>query len=546
MDGLSLSRIRRAARTISPKFFPFLESIERTRSQGPENRNSAKRAPSARVLIPALKVHPRSHTILGMKIRPWFLPALALLFFGSQPLNAQHWSLEDTLVLTDVNVVDIRSGEIHPDQIIILVKNRITTVGPRKQVHYPRNAPTINGRGAYLIPGLWDMHVHLVFGDWFPLAQQISLPLFVANGITGVRDMGSELETVQTWRNEIEAGRLSGPRIMTSGAMLDGPKPRFPSSIAIATPEDGRRAVENQKRAGVDFIKLQSLIPRDAVFAIADEARKQEIPFEGHVPDPMRASEMSEAGMHSFEHLIGIFEGSSPLEDEFLKGDKTETRFLASYDPARAAALAALLAKNQTWQCPTLVWERGGNLIDITDFSKDTRAKYVPAYWKDQTWKKFTEQIEAEFNTDDLETRKKFLEKELEVVQLLHKAGVPFLAGTDTPPGVYILPGFSLHEELQRFVAAGFTPLEALQTATLNPARFFHMEDQLGAIENGKIADLVFLDANPLEDIRNTQKVSGVILNGRFFSRNDLQKMLQGVEESAKKEPPQRRANGVF
>jgi len=483
-----------------------------------------------------------------MKILPRLVPALAfaLLVLVSRTLTAQHWSLEDTLVLTEVNVVDVHSGEIHSDQIVIIVKNRITTVGPRKQVRYPRNAPTINGRGAYLIPGLWDMHVHLVFGDWFPLAQQISLPLFVANGVTGVRDMGSELETVQAWRNEIEAGRLIGPRIMTSGAMLDGPKPRFPSSIAIATPEDGRRAVDNQKHAGVDFIKLQSLIPRDAVFAIADEARKQEIPFEGHVPDSVRASEMAEAGMHSFEHLIGIFEGSSPLEDEFLKGDKTETRFLASYDPARAAALAGLLAKNQTWQCPTLVWERGGNLIDVTDFSKDTRAKYVPAYWKDHTWKKFTEQIEAEFNTDDLETRKKFLEKELEIVQLLHKAGVPFLAGTDTPPGVYIFPGFSLHEELQRFVAAGFTPLEALQTATLNPARFFYMEDQLGAIESGKFADLVFLDANPLEDIRNTQKVSGVILNGRFFSRNDLQKMLRGVEESAKKEPPQRRANGVF
>jgi imidazolonepropionase-like amidohydrolase len=522
------------------------ESIVKNPLARPENRNRAERATSARVLIPALKVHPRSHTILGMKIRPWCLAALAFLCSVSQPLTAQHWSLEDTLVLTDVNVVDIRSGEIHPDQIIIIVKNRVTTVGPRKQVRYPHNASTINGRGAYLIPGLWDMHVHLVFGDWFPLAQQISLPLFVANGITGVRDMGSELETVQTWRNEIEAGRLIGPRIMTSGAMLDGPKPRFPSSIAIATPADGRRAVDNQKHAGADFIKLQSLIPRDAVFAIADEAHEQDIPFEGHVPDSMRASEMSEAGMRSFEHLIGIFEGSSPLEDEFLKGDKSEARFLASYDPARAAALGALLAKNQTWQCPTLVWERGGNLIDVTDFSEDTRAKYVPAYWKDQTWKKFTEQIEAEFGTDDLETRKKFLEKELEVVQLLHKAGVPFLAGTDTPPGVYIFPGFSLHEELQRFVAAGFTPLEALQTATLNPARFFHMEDQLGAVENGKIADLVFLDANPLEDIRNTQKVSGVILNGRFFSRNNLQKMLQGVEESAKKEPPQRRANGVF
>jgi len=486
-----------------------------------------------------------------MKSSPRFLALFSFLLFPAlfltQRAASQYWSLQDTTVITDVNIVDVRTGEIRPDQVVIIVKNRITTVGPRKETRYPRNAPTIlNARGGFLIPGLWDMHVHLVFGDWFPRAEEISLPLFVANGITSVRDMGSDLETIQSWRNEIEGGRMLGPRIMTAGQMLDGPKPRFPSSIAVTTPEDGRRAVGQLRQGGADFIKLQSLIPRDAVLAIADEARKQEIPFEGHVPDSVRASEMSDAGMHSFEHLIGIFEGSSPLEDQFLKGDKTETKFLASYDPARASALAALLAKNQTWQCPTLVWERGGNLIDATDFSKDARAKYVPAYWKDVTWKRFTEQIEHEFNTDDLETRKKFIEKELEVVQLLHKAGVPFLAGTDTPPGVYIFPGFSLHEELQRLVAAGFTPLEALQTATLNPARFFKMEDQLGTVEKGKFADLVFLDANPLEDIRNTQKVTAVILNGKYFSKADLQKLLQRVEESAKKEPPPVQRTGSF
>jgi imidazolonepropionase-like amidohydrolase len=481
---------------------------------------------------------------------PRFIPVVAavcLFLLGSQPLAAQYWSLQDTTVITDVNIVDVRTGEIRADQIVIIEKNRIVAVGPRKQMRYPRNAPVIvNGRGSFLIPGLWDMHVHLIFGDWFPLAQGISLPLFVANGITSVRDMGSELETVQAWRNEIESGRLLGPRIMTSGPMLDGPKPRFPSSMAIATPEDGRAAVDKLKLAGADFIKLQSLIPHDAVFAIAEEARKQEIPFEGHVPDSVRASEMSSAGMHSFEHLIGIFEGSSPLEDEFLKGEKNETKFLASYDPERAATLAALLAKNQTWQCPTLVWERGGNLIDVTDFSKDARAKYVPTYWKEHTWKIFADAVKTEFNADDLETRKKFIDKELEIVQLLHKAGVPFLAGTDTPPGVYVFPGFSLHEELQRFVAAGFTPLEALQTATLNPARFFQMEAQLGTIEKGKFADMVFLDANPLEDIRNTQKVTGVILNGTYFSKADLQKILQRVEESAKKEPTAPPKKSIF
>ena len=206
---------------------------------------------------------------------------------------------------------------------------------------------------------------------------------------------------------------------------------------------------------------------------------------------------------------------------------------MSTYDHERAAKLFALLAKNQTWQCPTLVWERGGNLIDVTDFAHDARARYVPAYWKDVTWKRFTDQIEHDFNSDDLATRKRFVAKELEVVKAMHDAGIPFLAGTDTPPGVYIFPGFSLHEELQRFVAAGFTPMEALQTATLNPAKFLGMEDRLGTIQKGKLADLVLLDANPLDDIRNTQKIAGVVANGRYFSRADLDKLLADAETAA-------------
>jgi imidazolonepropionase-like amidohydrolase len=456
-----------------------------------------------------------------------------LLFAGAA--SAQKPSPNDLVVINNVSVVDVQSGEVLADQTVILERNRIASVGPSKSAKYPRNAPSVNGHGSFLVPGLWDMHVHLVFGDWFPGAQDITLPLLIANGVTGVRDMGSELETVQNWRNEIEAGRLLGPRIVTSGPMLDGPKPRFPSSIAITTPEDGRRAVEQLKQRGADFIKLQSLIPREAVFAIADEAKKQEMAFAGHVPDSVRASEMSEAGMKSFEHLIGIFEGSSSSEDDFLKGGKTEGRFLASYDTGQAAALRSVLAKNQTWQCPTLVWERGGNLIDVTDFAKDGRAKYVPASWKNKTWKRFTDEIRKGYGTDDIAVRKKFVEKELEVVQLLHKAGVPFLAGTDTPPGVYVFPGFSLHEELQRFVAAGFTPLEALQTATLNPVRFLGMEEQLGTIEKGKLADLVLLNANPLEDISNTQKIAAVIVDGHYYSGKDLEKMLAGVEAAARR-----------
>ena len=439
-----------------------------------------------------------------------------------------------TLVIHNVTLVDATGAPAKPHQTIIVESGKITAID-NSGMGFAGKLPGkhVDGSGKFLIPGLWDMHVHMVLGDWFPHGREITLPLFVANGITGVRDMGGELEVLQQWRNDISAGKLTGPRIVMSGPMLDGPQPRFPSSIAIKTPEDGRRAVDDLKRRGADFIKLQSLIPRDAVFAIADEAKQQGITFVGHVPDAVRAAEASSAGQKSFEHLIGIFEGSSPLEDEFIKGTKTEKQFLSTYDPKRAETLFALLAKNQTWQCPTLVWERGGNLIDQRDFPADAGAKYVPAYWKEVTWKRFTQQVEHDFNTDDLATRKRFVEKELEVVKTMHDSGIPFLAGTDTPPGVYIFPGFSLHEELQRFVAAGFTPMEALQTATLNPAKFLGIDDRLGTIEKGKLADLVLLDANPLDDIRNTQKITAVVANGRYFSRADLNKLLADVESAA-------------
>src|SRR5690348_1619108 len=312
------------------------------------------------------------------------------------------------VTIANVTIIDTTGGPPQLHRTVTVRKGVIHEIRDSTLPKHKERGVEVNGTGKYLIPGLWDMHVHMVFGDWFPRGKEVTLPLFIANGITGVRDMGGELDVLQEWRKEISAGTLIGPRMVLSGPMLDGPQPRFPSSIAIKTPEDGRRAVDDLKKRGADFIKLQSLIPRDAVFAIADEAKKQGITFVGHVPDSVRASEMSNAGQKSFEHLIGIFEGSSPLEDEFLKGGKSEGKFLSTYDAKRADALFALLAKNQTWQCPTLVWERGGNLIDQADFAHDTRAKYVPAYWKDVTWKRFTNEIQNGFNTDDLATRKAF------------------------------------------------------------------------------------------------------------------------------------------
>ena len=315
--------------------------------------------------------------------------------------------------------------------------------------------------------------------------------------------------------------------------MLDGPKSTYKAVIPIATPEDGRKAVDMLKSRGVDFIKVQSGVPREAYFAIAEEAKKDGILFEGHVPDAIRASEAVAAGQLTFEHLIGIFEASSPDENKYLTGNKTPGMFLASYDPVREASIIQLLATHHVWQCPTLFWERGQWLVDAIDYTKDPDLAYAGHNWVTKRWPASQASILKSLDTDPLAVREKFVEHELDIVRKLHAANVPFLAGTDTPAGVDVIPGISLHLELQRFVAAGFTPLAALQTATLNPANFYHKREDFGTVETGRIADLVLLEANPLENIANTRTIVGVVADGRYFSRDDLDRLRTRLKQLA-------------
>lgn len=438
------------------------------------------------------------------------------------------------VAITHVMVIDTGGGRAQADMTVVIAGERIATVGPAGSTKVPAGAQVVDGAGKFLIPGLWDMHIHTFFGDWVPGGREVTLPLFIANGVTGVRDMGSDLDPILKAREDVARGRLVGPRMVVSGPMLDGPKSQFPSSIAISTPEDGRRAVKRLERRGVDFIKIQSSVPREAYLAIADECRKQKIVCAGHVPDKVRASEASNAGQKSFEHLIGVFEGSSTAEDELLKGPKGPARFLDTYDAAKEAAVIGLLAKNRTWQCPTLYWERGQWLVDTIEVAKDPDARYAPASWREKSWPTFTTGILRDLATDPLPLRQKFVEHELGIVGRLHRAGVPFLAGTDTPAGVDVVPGFSLHQELRRFVDAGFTPLEALQTATINPARFLGKLADFGTVEKGKVADLVLLDANPLDDVGNTRKIRAVVADGRYHSRDELDRILADVERYAR------------
>ena len=456
-----------------------------------------------------------------------------LVIFSIATIVVPSSAADPVLAFRHVNVIDATGSPVRPDMTVVVEGQRIVDLGKSGHVQIPKSAKIVDASGKFLIPGLWDMHVHTIFGDWIPKDEKIILPLFVANGVTGVRDMGSDLEAVKQWRSQIAAGKLLGPRMIVAGPMLDGPTPRFPSSVPVSDSASGRKLVDDLKNAGVDFIKIQSLVPRDGYFAAASEANKLGITFVGHVPDAVRASEASSAGQKSIEHFTGVFEGCSTIEDQLLKGRKTLGQNVATFNRERAKTLIELFAKNQTWQVPTLAWERGQWLVDDIDLSQDPLIKYAPVAWKNRTWAMFKKDILETMDTDPLPVRKRFVQMELEMTLAMFRAGVPFMAGTDTAAGIHIFPGFSLHQELALFVEAGLTPMQALQTATLNPAKFLGTTANMGTVEKGKIADLVLLDANPLEDINNTRKIQAVVLAGRYFSRAQLDEMLHGVEVAA-------------
>jgi imidazolonepropionase-like amidohydrolase len=442
------------------------------------------------------------------------------------------------IAITHVTVINPGTSAVQANRTVVITGDRISSVSDAAQGQPPKNARVIDATGQYLIPGLRDMHVHSAFGDWFPGGRDVILPLFIANGVTAVRDMGGDVPVLAEWRKEIASGQIIGPRMVISGPMLDGYLPngkmRFPGSIAVPTPASAIAAVDSLKAQGVDFIKVQSAISRDSYFAAAAEAHKQGLPFVGHVPDKVRIREVVAAGQTSIEHLMGIFEGCSTQEDKFVSGQGTMKLLLATQDPARCDALIKLLARSQTWQVPTLAWQRGGAFLDQLDLKHQPLDKYVPRYWRDVTWRRFTDEMMPDLRRDPLARRQEFFARNLQIVGAMHRAGVPFMAGTDTAPGVYIMPGFSLHDELANFVESGFMPMESLQTATSNPARFLGTQASEGSVESGKIADLVLLAANPLDDIRNTRKLNLVVAHGRLFDRAALDRILMQVEAAAK------------
>ena len=428
----------------------------------------------------------------------WTTFAAGLLLAAPTRVGAQ------TTTIDNITIVDVTNGRLQAHKTVVIEGKRIARIESSSSA--TRASATLDGTGMFVIPGLWDMHIHAYFTNdtaRFHSTSEVMLPLFIVNGVTGVRDLGSNLEATLSTRDSISAHHLVGPRMVVSGPMIDGPTTRYAAAIKVATADEARAAVRMLKERGVDLIKTQTLIPRDAYFALADEARRVGIPFEGHVPREITGMEAVTARQRSFEHMIGV----------------TDTN----------TTLIAALAKNRVWQCPTVVNSVG----TARDFIEDPGLAYWlrPAVegWRKAAVTKLEAPDTAQRAFDERAARR------LALIKKLHNAKIPLLAGTDAPAGYDLVPGASLHRELQLLVRAGLTPLEALQTSTLNPAIYFGKTAEWGSVMPGKVADLVVLSRNPLLDISNTRSVVAVVAGGRFYSARELDALRLKVMELAAK-----------
>jgi imidazolonepropionase-like amidohydrolase len=458
-------------------------------------------------------------------------------------LSAAPRPAPPSVTLTHVTVIDVSTSASRPDQTVVIGNGRVVASGPAARVKTPAGSRVIDAHGKFLIPGLWDMHVHLAGVNADPAwSKQVLLPLLIAHGITGVRDMGGDLAVLLSWKREMENGTLLAPHIVAAGPWLAAGGDKTPEQYPVADPDAARAAVRDLKRQGGDFIKIVSLPSKETFFAVADESKKQGITFCGHLPFQVSVIEASNAGIHSIEHLLySAFSLSFSSKEEDLrerliaaeeKGDSVAWEAIAheadaTYSAEKAATLFATLKKNGTWVTPTLF------SLDTASHPEewtvdDAQLDFLPA--------SLARQWRESLHDNQMRERAAWLARQAandwKLTAELHRAGITLLAGSDSLDP-YNFIGDSLHKELGELVRAGLTPGEALQTATRGAARFLGRDRELGSIESGKIADLVLLDANPLDKIQNTEQITAVIRGGNYLDRAALDKLLAQAKSAA-------------
>jgi len=429
------------------------------------------------------------------------------------------------IVISNVNIVDVKTGKTLNNRTVAIDSNRISAIYDNEIVGSVSTI-VIDGKGKYLIPGLWDMHAH------YKLGHDDLDPLLIANGITGIREMwGDTPEFVKVPEKTHSKGIVS-PDVYLSGDLIDGNPPNFPGSLVVTTPDEAVDAVKKQIDKKVDFIKVYSMLTEDCFMAIAKEARKRNISFAGHIPNNVSIYTAINAGMASSEHLYGFLEGCLPPNYYNENPPKSMDEFKSRFPERRFDSLCSLLAKSSMWLCPTLTVNRAMSYLNDSTFTNDSRIAYIPGFITEMWNQKMNPYTKTEIDNFANSRRERYL-FELSLIGKMNEKGVKFLAGTDFP-NPYVYPGFSLHDELSLMVKGGMPALDALRSATINPAIFMNKKADFGSVELGKLASLVLLNKNPLENIENTKTIETVIVRGKVYSRKALDLMLTQAKSNVK------------
>ncbi|MGK5683820.1 amidohydrolase family protein [Actinoplanes sp. URMC 104] len=452
------------------------------------------------------------------------------------------------LAVRGVTVIDAARG-VRRDQTVLIRDDRILDADSAQRVPVPPGTRVVDGRGKYLIPGLADMHTHATGID------DTDPELYVVNGVTTTREMSGGAEA-RSWQRQVAAGERLGPRWTVGSKIIDGTPSLWEGidtdndlHIAVADPAQARAAVRQEHAAGAAFIKTYTRLSRTAFLAVAEECRRLGLPFLGHVPDFVELTEASDRGLRTVEHLFGIWYDTSADEQRlrravaavpigpgeyngwFNRMHPLEYAAACTYDRRRAERVFRRVARNGTYVTPTLVLHETNDLPEQID-RHDPRNRYFSAdmigFWD---WAVDNLYLPGRTPARIAESRELF-RRRLSLTADLAAAGVPLMTGTDLGTS-YLMPGFSLHDELALLVRAGLKPLEALGAATLNPARYLRRSDQ-GVVARGALADLVLLDADPLHDIRNTARIDSVVVRGRLLDRAARVHLLADIEARVK------------
>ena len=439
--------------------------------------------------------------------------------------HAQKKAPETITAIVGGTLVNVRNGNEVENTIVLIRGDRVTDVGLAGALHTPTDARLVDAHGKWIIPGLIDMHAHLWANDD---TEVLPLALFLANGVTSIRDPGDSVLVMRLTKDEIESGKRIGPRMFFCGDLLDGMPPLYrESTLLVNTPERAHSAVMFLADQGVNCIKVYNSIKEPELREIVRTAHTRNLPVIGHIPRSLTLIHSVELGMEGLEHIRITGKDMLPIQQaqsiDFLPVAERETRLWQQFDlhSEKMRQLVQFLADKKIFLDPTLVKDEYVFAMTNEEHIDNPNNRYLPpqlfSKWKAESAPQFNE-IPAELKQaaiDGFEKRKEF-------VGLCSRAGVQVVAGTDGTYLGLLLPGFGLQHELELLVQSGLSPLQAIQAATINAAAGLRKGDILGAVEPGYFADLIVLEADPLKDIRNTQKIDLVIKAGQSYRRSDL------------------------